>query len=83
MSKERIRDGFCLSLPKKMVARVDIERGLVTRSAYVTSILAKVYNMKIPYPGRKIPLQGLDMEAKEVAPTPSTSIQEGVIRPNG
>jgi hypothetical protein len=43
---ERIRDNFTFSLPIKMVQHIDSERGLITRSAYVTNILAKVYNIK-------------------------------------
>jgi hypothetical protein len=43
---ERARRGFSLSLPRKIVAMLDSERGLITRSAYLSNILANMYNIK-------------------------------------
>jgi hypothetical protein len=47
MMTNRIRNGFTFSIPKKIIARLDIERGLATRSAYLSDILASLYDMKV------------------------------------
>ena len=72
MSK-RIRNGFTFSIPKELVAMMDTERELATRSAYLSSILAEHFNMNIeqfPYPGQKFSDHSLDMEMKESLKTP-------------
>jgi hypothetical protein len=60
--REKLRHGFSLSLPKIVVAALDSERGVATRSAYLTNILANLYNIRIqPYPGRKVSSQAPDI----------------------
>jgi hypothetical protein len=67
-----MRRGFTFSLPKRLVAVMDLKRGLVTRSAYLTNMLEEIYNMKIerPYSGQKFGDQGLNMVGDSTPSTP-------------
>jgi hypothetical protein len=67
-----MRYGFTFSLPKKLVAIIDSKRGLATRSAYLTNILANLYNIGIqPYPGQKVSSPDLNMVGESIPSTPT------------